>query len=225
MARDATDELEVKPKTELSSDESDEIKALVERLELTKAGEAGGEPLEFTRILAENRQLVLLGDPGSGKTTLVKWLARACALGADVIRERLELDEELTPIVIPAVHFARYCDDSSREEPTPPDFVKAYFNKQIPGLGDELGALMEKGEALLLVDGLDEIARLDARVKVSRAFESYLCEAGAPGREEPRCILTSRIFGYELSRINGISHWRLAPLEEDQIRRFVESWT
>ena len=39
-----------------------------------------------------------VGDPGAGRTTLVKHGPGSCALGAGAIRERLGLDEDLVPI-------------------------------------------------------------------------------------------------------------------------------
>ena len=55
----------------------------------------------MAEVVREHRRLVVLGDPGSGKTTLVKWLARQCALGSDVMESKLGWGEDLVPVVVP----------------------------------------------------------------------------------------------------------------------------
>lgn len=62
------------------------------------------EPID--RVLASGRGLVLLGGPGSGKTTLVKRLARSCALGSDVLAERYPNLPWCFPVVLPVALLA-----------------------------------------------------------------------------------------------------------------------
>jgi hypothetical protein len=58
-------------------------------------------PQPIDRVLAETGGAVLLGGPGSGKTTLVKRLARSCALGAEAMQARYPaMPDSLFPVVV-----------------------------------------------------------------------------------------------------------------------------
>src|SRR5262249_53227385 len=52
-----------------------------------------------TDVLAERPRLFLIGEPGSGKSTLTQWLAMMGARGR--LAGELRVDEELLPFVVP----------------------------------------------------------------------------------------------------------------------------
>ncbi|MFF3968083.1 NACHT domain-containing protein [Streptomyces griseorubiginosus] len=103
--------------------------------------------------LADRRRVLLRGLAGSGKTTLLQWLAVATA--------RDELPEELAdwrgriPFVLPLRTLVR-----RGPLPQPHDFLSAVGTplavSQPEGWAD---AVLARGEALVLVDGIDEVPK------------------------------------------------------------------
>ena len=139
--------------------------------------------------LAENRRLVLLGDPGIGKSTFlnyVAWLLSRPATNAliDRLGWRLPLPMVLREM---EVRGARRFDD----------LLEAFLNHKMsaPLLVDDRGYLMrtlDEGQAFLLLDGIDELGDRETRERLrSAVFEGM--------SRYPDChwLMTSRIVGYD----------------------------
>ena len=139
--------------------------------------------------LVENRRLVLLGDPGIGKSTFlnyVTWLLSRPATNAliDRLGWRLPLPMVLRELEVRGV---RRFDD----------LLEALLNHKMsaPLLEDGRGYLMrtlEGGQAFLLLDGIDELGDRETRENLRNAvFEGM--------SRYPDChwLMTSRIVGYE----------------------------
>ena len=139
--------------------------------------------------LAENRRLVLLGDPGIGKSTFlnyVAWLLSRPATNAliDRLGWRLPLPMVLRELEVRGV---RRFDD----------LLEAFLNHKMsaPLLGDDRDYLMrtlDEGQAFLLLDGIDELGDRETRERLrSAVFEGM--------SRYPDChwLMTSRIVGYD----------------------------
>ena len=139
--------------------------------------------------LAENRRLVLLGDPGIGKSTFlnyVAWLLSRPATNAliDRLGWRLPLPMVLREM---EVRGARRFDD----------LLEAFLNHKMsaPLLVDDRDYLMrtlDEGQAFLLLDGIDELGDRETRERLrSAVFEGM--------SRYPDChwLMTSRIVGYD----------------------------
>ncbi|MFI7503371.1 NACHT domain-containing protein [Streptomyces sp. NPDC049687] len=128
---------------------------LAERPESWPGGEEADRPSVVVKraehALANCRRVLLRGLAGSGKTTLLQWLAVATA--------RDELPEELAdwrgqiPFVLPLRTLVR-----RGPLPEPHDFLSSVGTplaaSQPEGWAD---AALARGEALVLVDGIDEV--------------------------------------------------------------------
>ena len=139
--------------------------------------------------VVENRRLVLLGDPGIGKSTFlnyVAWLLSRPATNAliDRLGWRLPLPMVLREL---EVHGVRRFDG----------LLEAFLNHKMsaPLLEDDRSYLMrtlEEGQAFLLLDGIDELGDRETRENLrSAVFEGM--------SRYPGChwLMTSRIVGYD----------------------------
>jgi formylglycine-generating enzyme required for sulfatase activity len=203
-----------------------------------------GEERRESRLLsaleaaALERKLVLLGDPGSGKTTFANYLA-LCLAGA-----RLELLGELgsfpgerwldnlapiwthgalLPLQIVLRHFAAsgHCDGTTAGLW---NFIVQTLTAQ--GLSDFVPSLkdrLESGEVMILLDGLDEVADGSKLKAVLDAVSEFSATYGHPGN---RYLVTCRQYAYQ--DVNRqLAHFTihsLAPFSQEQIDSFVGCW-
>ncbi|WP_432162310.1 NACHT domain-containing protein [Streptomyces tendae] len=155
-----------------------------------------------TALTAHDRVL-LRGDAGSGKTTLVQWLAVTAAR-----------DQDRIPYVLPLRTLTR-----AGALPSPAAFLTAVGCPLTPPEGwaeRVLGA----GRGLVLVDGLDEIPAADRHrtrdwlLALIRAF---------PGN---RWLLTSRPTAVRPDWLTaeGFRELSLTPMREPDVATFVRRW-
>jgi formylglycine-generating enzyme required for sulfatase activity/energy-coupling factor transporter ATP-binding protein EcfA2 len=164
--------------------------------------------------LAAYPRLVILGDPGSGKTTLLRYLAllyaRDLAEGTTLVQERLGLAEAphavagavtaspRLPILLPLRRLGAYLkthrpvDDGTEGHALLLTHLLQMLEGERVSLPDDFfDPYLESGRAVILLDGLDEVADPDLRRRVSRLVESFT--AAYP---DCRYVVSSRIVGY-----------------------------
>jgi internalin A len=182
--------------------------------------------------VAEAPRLIVLGDPGSGKSTLVSWIAWQLSqphpnpwrqrLGPLVpfpmVLRELKLDAGLTWKRLVEAFLAHPVAENLRT-------------------GKRAEDLLDRGQAFLLLDGLDEIGSLEIRKALRQAvFE------GAGKYPGCKFLLTSRVVGYEevsfdsTVRLNPEmplapgeeKSWGerlyVAPFSDEQIQQFARNW-
>ncbi len=177
------------------------------------------EPQPVIAMLQTHAGLVLLGDPGAGKSTFLKFLALKMALGEG---ETLGLGERL-PVLVP---LAAYANALEEEETRLDDFIHDYFCSTCGDLpvGEMLRQALAEGRALVLLDGLDEVRKLGLRTTVVErvaAFYNFHRRAGN------KFVITSRIVGYRDARpeADDLVEGTLVDFDEDEIAVFVDRWT
>jgi hypothetical protein len=181
--------------------------------------------------LAENPRLVLLGEPGSGKTTLVRFVAVCLAgdeLGLAGLNARRLGDEWAgLPRLFPVRVTLR--DYAARGLPQGVglwDFIVAELGRieegSLASFATELQRTLERQGGLLLLDGLDEVPDANQqRQRLKAAVERF-------AQDFPHCrvLVTSRPYAYQdpAWRLAGFELRRLTDFSREQIQNFIEKW-
>ena len=159
---------------------------------------------------------VLLGAPGSGKTTLISYFAVALATG----EQGLGLDADYLPIVIRIRDWVRASEGGLL------DYIRAFATEKL-SVKDFPGGFfehwLEAGKALILLDGLDEVANESRRDEVVNQIDCFLQHEQY---QQNPAIITSRPAGYKQAyfRTEDFPHYDLQPFDVNKINQFVKNW-
>lgn len=191
------------------------------------------QTLRALEAATQERLLVLLGDPGAGKSTFVRqltaWLAGAY-LGIQEPPEGWAAETFPLLIVLRELtsHLQALALDQMPEPEQKTAFVNAIRTQWLTELtrhhGQGCQTLLDKalqsGDVLLVFDGLDETPEADrdrVRDALTALLESY-----------PRIqhlIVTCRIRSYVGSiELPGFAAYTLAPFDQEHIKQFVAGW-
>ncbi len=193
----------------VSDDEQQQL-ALVRRL---------SEPVSILDLLKTHSGLILLGDPGAGKTTFLKYLVLMLASGDG---ESIGLGDRF-PILAP---LSAYANSLAEQDVRLDAFISEYFRSIGPDLPIDqmLRRALSQGAALVLLDGLDEVKDLDLRhVVIERVVDFYITHRHAGNK----FILASRVTGYRDVRTTAedLVECTLTDLDDEEIEAFVNRWT
>ncbi|MFC1572677.1 SUMF1/EgtB/PvdO family nonheme iron enzyme [Candidatus Eisenbacteria bacterium] len=202
----------------------------LEQRKTFRAGEADAEHQEDVDLSDVFRKttglgqhgVVLLGEPGSGKTTGARQLAWRLA-SRQSLPEDLGLPRGMIPVLLRFRNLSRdmlearsglkefliaeaHCDDVADDKNSPgPDL----WNGQGGGL-------------LWILDGLDEVIDPAARRTVSGWVQRALQH-----RPKDRFLVTCRFQGYFREGVPlgaKFVEFHVRPLDDDQVERFVRDW-
>ncbi len=210
-----------------------EIEAGIAEIHLMPFFGGRESPLPALGAARRAKRLVLLGDPGSGKSSFVKELCFRLAnhqlTGGPGPFESAA--DGLLPVYLECRPLARALAGLDLEGKGGADRRRALaetvgqvLNEQlatiykVPSFAGELDATLAVGRCLLVLDGLDEVP-VDLRSTVREAVSALL------GNTLERVIVTYRIRSYEGEAVlAGFEPHTLAELDEVRIRHFVQAW-
>ncbi|MEH2379617.1 MAG: NACHT domain-containing NTPase [Nostoc sp.] len=156
-------------------------------------------------VVQRYNKLMVLGKPGAGKTTFLKYLAMQCIEG-EYLTNRV-------PLFITLKNFA--------EAPKQPDVLK-YVAQQLSGFGVKNASfkadkLLRQGKALILLDGLDEVREEDTKRVLRQIL--YLSD----NFHTNQFIMTCRIAAKEYT-FERFTEVEMADFDQEQIAIFAQNW-
>ncbi|MER7620817.1 NACHT domain-containing protein [Streptomyces sp. NPDC126503] len=180
----------------------------------TREPDAVAVPQRIDDLLASRPRVLLRGDAGAGKTTLVWWLAAHAAAGT-LGRNLAELNG-LVPFVVPL----RTLRAQGAGYPSPAELPSVAGLMVDPAPDGWAGRVLAAGRGLLLVDGLDEVPgdeREAAHAWLSRLLARY---------PRTRCVATVRPFAVAPDWLGSerFEELTLLPLRDSDIQAFVHAW-
>jgi predicted NACHT family NTPase len=188
------------------------------------------QPIEFLKVheaVQRHVKMVILGDPGAGKTMLLHYLTAICAEGRAEAELGLQADggtgcQSILPVFIPLCEFAAECAERSQDYCLL-DYLYTHAREHLllnlpPDFFEDA---LEAGRGLVCLDGLDEVWAVRQRKQIADAVRAL-----ATRFPRSRYIVTSRIVGYDEAPLDrrDFTHHTILPLSDDDVREFVRKW-
>ncbi|MFE4960372.1 NACHT domain-containing protein [Streptomyces sp. NPDC056653] len=168
------------------------------------------------QALATDRRILLRGEAGSGKTTLIQWLAVSTA--RQDLPDRMEYLYDRIPFVLPLRTLTRH----GERLPAPKDFLAA---TGCPLAGTQPAGwehrVLVAGRGLILIDGIDEIP--DRERERTRRWLQDLIETYDG---DNRWLVTSRPSAVDQHWLadDGFTGLTLSAMGPAGIATFIERW-
>ena len=182
--------------------------------------------IELGEVLSLGNQLVIVGGPGSGKTTVMSYLAYQMAhagLSGDAVLAKRRTgwggDRIPLPLLLPLAEYAAF--RASTLDDTLAAYLAHYLTRHYRTGAEFVDELLAADyPLLLLLDGLDEIADDARREEICRAIEAFRTTCTSP----LHLLVTCRTAAYRDDAMLGGGFQRIdvLPLEPKHISRLIE---
>lgn len=175
-----------------------------------------GEPLSIAQLMrdCEQTHTLILGEPGSGKSTLMRQMAQH----AWAAPEMVGLAVPYLPVLVSLRRLTgegsletRLADALNAALPLTQDLPPAFFSEWPAHTG---------ARWLILLDALDEVS-VDEKPRLMVWFRDVLKRIG-----RDRIVVTSRLSGYTPGELDDqqFGHYILEPFTPSQTGQFAQKW-
>jgi hypothetical protein len=189
-------------------------------------GPGADRTIDLLDVLDTTRQVVVLGEPGSGRTTLVSWLVHSLTdPGRNIVLNRLG---RMVPIVVPVRALPLHPDMRTLDELLQ---MLGGLPFWFDGLDELLPDLLRRGQVLFVLDDADAIEDLRIQEALREAIfdgierfpaNSWVLSAETPGfASVPLRDDAHRVRQGEPT----VARWYVQPWGADQIKAFAERWS
>ena len=197
-----------------------ELKKIFIPLELKSQGDKKTTKLSQTK--EKFNRVVVMGEPGAGKSTFVRHLTLEFCRTPD---------DEVEPIEDEKIPFIIFLSDFVRMQRAKPssfnfvDYLKYYAESNLHFKEidiDFFEAMMSLGQAVIIFDGLDEIVSEQGRIETAREIKMF-----SDQYPESRIWSTTRSTGYTNDiklELKKFKHFQLSRVTLEQAKAFVEKW-
>ncbi len=173
------------------------------------------ERISLEKVLIGQKHAIVVGGPGSGKTTFLRYLAR----------KAVDDPTRPLPLFMRASNLYEYLTQQNlkQNECSYRELVNYWFKRnESQGWGFRAGWFqnqLQQGRFQLLLDGLDELPDETARQQVTKIIDSSV-------EKWPKCkwIVTSRPTVYQSFTPLNFSIIVIDELEDSDIQKFVHAW-
>src|ERR1043166_6970254 len=171
-----------------------------------------GDHDTLAALLHDYSQIVILGDPGGGKTTLARILCHRIGTASKEAGDVL-------PIFITVRHFEASLNITPQLSLL--EFVKnevaRQTNHQISNLSDPLQYALLFGRCIIVFDGLDEIINISKRRQFVSAVLQFM-----DNYPLNRYVITSRKVGYDEAPLRDPPTFLLSAFGDKEIRQYAK---
>ena len=171
------------------------------------------EPFTLVELITSQPRLLLLGDPGGGKsTTALKFVH-------DVAAGQTSLNATVPFLVV----LRDYAEDWSRSKHSMMEFIERQCAAlySVPAPSDAVEYLLLSGNAVVVLDGLDELLNTAHRRKIVEVVEAFCNRFPLT-----TVIVTSRRIGYEEAPLDPdtFDQAGLGQFDSEMVEAYVRKW-
>lgn len=161
-------------------------------------------------ILKSNKHSIVLGDPGAGKSLLVKSLFLDLLLGRELIPFRIELRKYIQECSKSNISIVQYLESLLKTE-------YQLQNVTINVLQD----VIESKKCVFFFDGLDEIFDITQKEKAASDILNF-CN----NHSDVKCVITSRFIGFDDVEFdnNLFNKYKILPFNNEQVNEFIDNF-
>ncbi|MDB9307413.1 HEAT repeat domain-containing protein, partial [Aphanizomenon sp. CS-733/32] len=176
--------------------------------------------VDWQEAKQKHQRLMVLADPGMGKTTLLKSEAYLTAQTAlqGLENNSQNLEDLVIPIFLRLSEIADTTQDgTAKVSDAILKLLASKYENHFPQIESFLTDKLKAGKYLLLLDALDEVPK-ESRNNLSEKLNSFLRNYNCP------IIFTSRIVGYSGAFLGGAKDVEIVPFNEPQINQYIVTW-